>query len=235
LKTFCCLALTSFGSTRFRSRVFFTFWLPLYKYWTGVLSTTGINNSVLSFAMLPLIRKGSQGRLCKGRGRWQGRKFNHATCEAATGMGSMKLESETTKTQKEESILTIPCCYPVRPVIQRTVASEFLETWPRPFAQTIHGEGDVSDKLCTWIRAWHGSHEREVRFQALTAASTKVTVFWDIAPNSLVEVDRRFWVAYCLNQSPNDIGSTQLWNVGQLQRDYTALYPRRLSLHERQV
>jgi hypothetical protein len=31
-----------------------------------------------------------------------------------------------------------------------------------------------------------------VRYQVLTAASVKVTVFWDIAPCSLVEIDRRF-------------------------------------------
>jgi hypothetical protein len=31
-----------------------------------------------------------------------------------------------------------------------------------------------------------------VRFQDLTAASIKMTVFWDVAPCSLVEIDRRF-------------------------------------------
>jgi hypothetical protein len=36
-----------------------------------------------------------------------------------------------------------------------------------------------------------------VRFQVLTAASTKMTAFWDIAPCSLVEVDRRFRREYC--------------------------------------
>jgi hypothetical protein len=37
------------------------------------------------------------------------------------------------------------------------------------------------------------SEERdEARFQVLTAASMKVTSFWDIAPCSLVEVYRRF-------------------------------------------
>jgi hypothetical protein len=34
-------------------------------------------------------------------------------------------------------------------------------------------------------------------FQVLTVASTKMTAFWDIAPCSLVEVDRRFSVVYC--------------------------------------
>jgi hypothetical protein len=49
----------------------------------------------------------------------------------------------------------------------------------------------------------------------------KTIVFWVTAPCSL-EVDRRFTGAYCLHN--------HLWNVGLLQRDYTALYPRKLSL-----
>jgi hypothetical protein len=36
-------------------------------------------------------------------------------------------------------------------------------------------------------------------------------------------------MTYCLHHRPNDGGSKHLWNVGLLQRDYTALYPRRLS------
>jgi hypothetical protein len=35
-------------------------------------------------------------------------------------------------------------------------------------------------------------------------------------------------VYYCVG--PDDRSSTRLWNVGLLQRDYTALYPRRLSI-----
>jgi hypothetical protein len=46
----------------------------------------------------------------------------------------------------------------------------------------------------------------------------KMTPFRDIAPSSLLEVDRRFKGAYCLHR-----------NVGLLQPDYTALHPRRLS------
>jgi hypothetical protein len=37
-----------------------------------------------------------------------------------------------------------------------------------------------------------------VRFQILTVASLKMTVFWDVAPRSLVEVYRRIRGAYCL-------------------------------------
>jgi hypothetical protein len=49
-------------------------------------------------------------------------------------------------------------------------------------------------------------------FEALIAPSVKVADFWAIAPCSLGG------------------GRTHLWNVRLLQRDYTALYPKRLSL-----
>jgi hypothetical protein len=55
----------------------------------------------------------------------------------------------------------------------------------------------------------------------------KFRVFWDVAPCSHVELDRRFRGAYDLNRH-DDADSTHLWNVCQLQRDYTALHPRRL-------
>jgi hypothetical protein len=44
-----------------------------------------------------------------------------------------------------------------------------------------------------------------------------MTVFWDVAPCSLVEVYRRFR------------GSKHLWNVDKHLRDYTAQHPRRQS------
>jgi hypothetical protein len=57
--------------------------------------------------------------------------------------------------------------------------------------------------------------KKTVDIQVLTAATVKVGAFWDTAPCSLV--------------IPDDAGSTNLWNVGLFQRNYTALYPRRLS------
>jgi hypothetical protein len=42
-----------------------------------------------------------------------------------------------------------------------------------------------------------------VRFHVLTVASVKMTAFWDIAPCSLVDVDRRFRGAYCLHHQSN--------------------------------
>jgi hypothetical protein len=43
-----------------------------------------------------------------------------------------------------------------------------------------------------------------VRFQVLTAASVKFRVFWNLAPCSHVEVDRRFRSAYCLHHQGDE-------------------------------
>jgi hypothetical protein len=52
------------------------------------------------------------------------------------------------------------------------------------------------------------------RLQVLTAAIMKIRAFWDVAPCSLVGVERRFRGAYCLHhqgdECPNDGGSTHL-------------------------
>jgi hypothetical protein len=48
------------------------------------------------------------------------------------------------------------------------------------------------------------------RFKVLTAASMKMTAFWDIAPCSLIEVDRRFRGAYCVHHQGDDGGSKHL-------------------------
>jgi hypothetical protein len=61
-----------------------------------------------------------------------------------------------------------------------------------------------------------------------STSEVMIKVFWDVEPCSNVEVDRLFKGAYCLHHKGDDGGSTHLWNVGQLQRDYTALHPRRL-------
>jgi hypothetical protein len=53
-----------------------------------------------------------------------------------------------------------------------------------------------------------------VRLQVLTAASMKVTVFWDVAPCSLVEVA---------------CDSKLLWKVGRLLWDYATQHPRKQS------
>jgi hypothetical protein len=72
-----------------------------------------------------------------------------------------------------------------------------------------------------------------VRFEVLTAVSTKMAVFWVVAPCSLVEVYLRFRGPCCLHHygyyRPDDGGSKDLWNIGKLLPDYTALQPRRQS------
>jgi hypothetical protein len=67
---------------------------------------------------------------------------------------------------------------------------------------------------------WSLSKERRnglVGFQVLTAVSTKMAVFWVVAP-------------CCLHHQGDewdDGGSKDLWNVGKLLPDYTALQPKR--------
>jgi hypothetical protein len=93
--------------------------------------------------------------------------------------------------------------------------------------RAILEDGNIS---CTSSEAeslW-GGHESFLLFPVLSAASIKITAFWDTALCSLVEVDRRFRSAYCLHHQDDDWGSTYLWNV-VLRQDYTSLYPRRLS------
>jgi hypothetical protein len=79
-------------------------------------------------------------------------------------------------------------------------------------------------RLCT-VR-W--TTQRYMRFQALAVASMMMmmTVFWDVAPCSLVEVYWCFRGACCLDCSPDNGGSKHLWNVGKLLPDYTALQPK---------
>jgi hypothetical protein len=57
----------------------------------------------------------------------------------------------------------------------------------------------------------------------------KMTVFWVVAPCSLIEVYQRFRGPCCLrHQGPDDGSSKYLCrNVGKLLPDYTALQPRR--------
>jgi hypothetical protein len=54
-----------------------------------------------------------------------------------------------------------------------------------------------------------------LRFQVLMAASMKMTVFWDVAPCSLIQTDPCFGGAYCLHHCPNYGGSKNLWNISQ--------------------
>jgi hypothetical protein len=46
-----------------------------------------------------------------------------------------------------------------------------------------------------------------VRFQVITAAGMNMTVFWDVAPCRLVEIDLRFRAACCLHHQGDEITS----------------------------
>jgi hypothetical protein len=73
-------------------------------------------------------------------------------------------------------------------------------------------------------------HPQVVRhFKFIIAPSMNMTVLWDIAPCTLVKVDRRFRCAHSLQYQGDYGGYTHLWNVGILQQVYTALYSIRLS------
>jgi len=61
------------------------------------------------------------------------------------------------------------------------------------------------------------------------AVSLQMTVFWDIVPCSVVEMDLCSKRVYCLIHRPDDGGSTQLSKASLLVRDYTALYPTMMS------
>jgi hypothetical protein len=43
------------------------------------------------------------------------------------------------------------------------------------------------------------SAKSRMTFEVHTATSTETTVLWDVAPRSLVLIDRRFREAYCLH------------------------------------
>jgi hypothetical protein len=72
-----------------------------------------------------------------------------------------------------------------------------------------------------------------VRFQVLTAACMKITVFRGVAPCSLVEVYRRFRGSCCLHRQgslhhrADGAGGKNLWSVGKRLPDDTAQHPRR--------
>jgi hypothetical protein len=63
----------------------------------------------------------------------------------------------------------------------------------------MHGLEDnieIEKEIPVYVSCKHGNELSDrnflVRFQVLTAASTKMAAFWDIAPCSFVEVNRRF-------------------------------------------
>jgi hypothetical protein len=61
-----------------------------------------------------------------------------------------------------------------------------------------------------WNKEWfcmvsyHVEWVLHVRFQVLTMVSMKMIAFWDIAPRSLIVVDRHFRGAYCLHHQGDE-------------------------------
>jgi hypothetical protein len=53
----------------------------------------------------------------------------------------------------------------------------------------------IDSRLCFWNL--HGI-SLQLKFHVLRATSMKMAVFWDVASCSLVDINRRFWGAYCL-------------------------------------
>jgi hypothetical protein len=70
--------------------------------------------------------------------------------------------------------------------------------------RSVKGRGPVAALQCFFFFL----KRRDVRFQVLTAASMKVTVVWDVAPCSLVDIDLRFRGAYCLHHQGNESFTT---------------------------
>jgi hypothetical protein len=69
-----------------------------------------------------------------------------------------------------------------------------------------------------------------VRFEVLSASSMKMTVLWDAATFSLIEVYRRFRASCCLLRHDDDgRGSKHLWKDGKILPDYTTRYPKKQS------
>jgi hypothetical protein len=104
-----------------------------------------------------------------------------------------------------------------------------MTSWVPTFHLQVHATSKPKRPTRTSPQPWEPYNS-----QKFTGSSNyEDNSFLGIALCSLVEVDRYFrdvyWLHYQGNERPDDGGSTHLWNVGLLRRDYAALYPIRLS------
>jgi hypothetical protein len=62
------------------------------------------------------------------------------------------------------------------------------------------------------LSKWYSTHvDLTTRTSALKLQEVvKISIFWDVAPCSIVEVDRRFRGAYCLHHQGDEAGSKHL-------------------------
>jgi hypothetical protein len=90
------------------------------------------------------------------------------------------------------------------------------------------GQRSILDYKLLWMneRILSQSPYYLVRFHVLAASIMKMTVFWDAAPCSLIEIYRRF---RGVTHRPDDGSSKHLWNISQILWHYTVKYPTRLS------
>jgi hypothetical protein len=130
----------------------------------------------------------------------------------------------------------ISCChtsvylYELFPILMAEVGIKPIPRWmPKSYPNDQKIENKNSNTCqCNCLLSFENRARTNSRNVICTSyINFKFRVFYDVAPCSHVEVDRRLRCAYCLHR-PGDGGSTHLWNVGTLQLDYTALHPRRL-------
>jgi hypothetical protein len=103
------------------------------------------------------------------------------------------------------------------------------------YPDNLQEQRKLSHKNSTYWSLWNNVVCSMVRFQVVTEASMKMTVFWDDVPCSLVEVYRHFRGAYRLHHQgdySDDGGSKHCWNVGKLLLpDYMCNIPEDSCLH----
>jgi hypothetical protein len=109
--------------------------------------------------------------------------------------------------------------------VRHRISSEYHWSTRTSLATSVTSKEPVDRKLQPFLRTYYA------RFQVLTATSMKMAVIWDVAPCSLVGIDRPFRLACCLHHQGDDLlddgGSKLLRNVVQYLPDYRMQHPRR--------
>jgi hypothetical protein len=125
------------------------------------------------------------------------------------------------------NITLLPCFWEESPLLSHSILSSIGCPSAVALNMTVYSkETDVTHKVVSFCND-EKINGCFVRLQVLTVVGMKMTVFRDVAPCSLAEIDWLFRGAYCLHS--DDGGSTHLWNTGQFLWDYTMQHPRRQS------
>jgi hypothetical protein len=123
-------------------------------------------------------------------------------------------------TPNPPSLLTLLLLWPLRHVAQ---PGEKLVAYPSPSLITFHR---LFRPLESTVEIYCNLHRPmwDLRFSRRRVLSLESSGMYSrVVTLKLTDVSQ-----VRLIHRPDDGGSTHLWNVGQLQRDYTALHPRRL-------